>query len=184
MCVLDSIRTYSSTAHISLCIQFLAFTAAACFVAVIMESAMKYDAAKNKKILQGRLKTSLGVENAWYTLSLNGSFYDRNPRVVAVWDMVSISRKDFKGLVEAHDMWIKGKKSWDDILHSVWGFQHFLIERHADIFWVNFHPEAKGCPIAPFYKGTSPLHPARGMLFPDSKNRDNESGPSGWLVIL
>ena len=44
---------------------------------------MKYDAAKNKKILQGRLKTSLGVENAWYPLSFNDSFYDRNPRVVA-----------------------------------------------------------------------------------------------------
>ena len=63
---LDSIRTYSSAAHISLCIQFLAFIAAACFVALIIESAMQYDAANNKKILQGRLKTSLGVENAWY----------------------------------------------------------------------------------------------------------------------
>ena len=171
---LDSIRTYSSAAHISLCIQFLAFTAAVCFVAVIMES------AKNKKILQGRSKTSLGVENAWYPLSFNASFYDRNPRVVAVWDMVSISRKDFKGLVDAHGMWIKGKQSRSDILHSVWGFQHFLIEQHADIPWVNFHPEAKGCRIAPFYIGTSPLHPARGMLFPDSKNQDN---PDGWILF-
>ena len=110
---LDSIRTYSSAAHISLCIQFLAFTAAVCFVAVIMES------AKNKKILQGRSKTSLGVENAWYPLSFNASFYDRNPRVVAVWDMVSISRKDFKGLVEAHGMWIKPRKLWDYILRPL-----------------------------------------------------------------
>ena len=119
MWVFDSKRTQSSAAHISLCIQFLAFTAAACFIAVIMESAMQYDAAKNKKILQGRLKTRLGVENAWYPLSLNDSFYNRNPRVVAVWDMVSISRKDFKGLVEAHGMWIKPRKLWDDILRPL-----------------------------------------------------------------
>ena len=109
-----------------------------------------------------RLETS----GAWYPLTLSKEWYDGHPGVVPLWDMISLSKEDFKGILTTQNLWSKKGIKWDSIIPA-WGFAYFLIEKHNGTNWVCFHRNAKDFPIAPFCKGEASLRPTIGeFLFP------------------
>ena len=123
---------------------------------------MNYESKRNKNILLSRLK-SLEIFAAWYPLTLSKPWYDDHPGVIPIWDMISLSKDDFKGIASKHNLWISRGKKWEDIIPE-WGLAFFLTEKHNGANWVNFHRNAKDIPIAPFCKGDSSLRPIIGAF--------------------
>ena len=138
---------------------------------------MNYESKKNKNILLSRFKS---LENfaAWYPLTLVNEWYDGHPGVVPLWDMISLSKEDFKGIVTTQNLWIIKGMKWEKVLPA-WGFAYFLTEKHNGTNWVCFHKDAKDIPIAPFCKGNSGLRPIIGsFLFPSAAQ------PNGFLFKI
>ena len=64
---------------------------------------MNYESKTNKNILLSRFK-SLETSAAWYPLTLEKEWYDGHPGVVPLWDMISLSKEDFKGIVTTQNL--------------------------------------------------------------------------------
>jgi hypothetical protein len=72
---------------------------------------MNYDSKTNKNILLSRFK-SLETSAAWYPLTFEKEWYDGHPGVVPLWDMISLSMEDFKGIVTKQHLWYSPGKRW------------------------------------------------------------------------
>jgi hypothetical protein len=141
---------------------------------------LNYASKKNLSLTKERMAVALKEgNNSFYPLTFDLEFYKEHPAVIPMWSKISIPYADFKGIMQAHELWPADGSNvkWSSILPK-WGLGEFRLEKHGkeNSKWVNFHPEANKCKI------DAAFHPSG-----EASNRSIFKLPSqddaGWVFL-